>query len=104
MKVLVIGQGGREHALAKALKDSPEVSEVHALPGNDGMAVDVVCHSVKTSDHEAILGVIKRVRIDLVVIGPEVELDQGLSDVLRASSKLLPIANALSTRPPLVIH
>ncbi|MCB9073226.1 MAG: phosphoribosylamine--glycine ligase [Bdellovibrionaceae bacterium] len=82
MRVLVIGQGGREHALVKALYFSPTVTEVHALPGNPGIS-EAICHAVDISNHEEILSLCRRFQFDLVVIGPETPLVQGLSDFLR---------------------
>ncbi len=83
MRILVIGKGGREHAIARSLSLSPSVDEVHAIPGNIGMMGHIVLHDVLTSDFRAILDVVKRSGIDLVVIGPEAEIADGLSDFLR---------------------
>lgn len=85
MKTLVIGKGGREHALVRALSLSPSVSEVHAIPGNNGMAREALCHNLSTSDDKAITEFVSQKGIDLVVIGPEVELAAGLADSLRSS-------------------
>ncbi|MCB0422004.1 MAG: phosphoribosylamine--glycine ligase [Bdellovibrionales bacterium] len=82
MNVLVIGKGGREHALVKALSTSKIVDTVHALPGNDGMRTLAICHSGKTTSSD-VLPVVKKHDIQLVVIGPEVELVEGLADDLR---------------------
>lgn len=84
MKVLVIGQGGREHALVRALKLSPSVGEVHAIPGSRGMAGEAICHEIPLSDAKAVASFCHQHTIDLVVIGPEVPLAEGLSDQLRA--------------------
>ncbi len=85
MKALVIGQGGREHALVRALKNSPSVKEVHALPGNDGMAVEAQCHrNADWKNTDALLDLIKSNGIDLVVVGPEDPLVAGIADPLRA--------------------
>jgi phosphoribosylamine--glycine ligase len=83
MKVLVVGQGGREHALVRALKQSPSVGEVHALPGSDGIAQDAICHSQDWRDFAAVTACCQREGFDLVVIGPENPLVEGLADVLR---------------------
>jgi phosphoribosylamine--glycine ligase len=85
MKVLIIGQGGREHALVKALKDGPSVKEIHVIPGNPGIATDVVCHSLDYKNNEVILKFCKRTEIDLVIIGPEDPIVEGLADELRAA-------------------
>lgn len=81
MRVLVIGQGGREHALVKALYFSPSVTEVHIAPGSDGMT-EAINHAVDPSNQEEILSMCRRFQFDLVVIGPEIPLVQGLSDRL----------------------
>ena len=69
MKVLVIGSGGREHALALALSRDPEVSEVHAAPGNPGIAAVAELHDVKADDGTAVADLAEGLGIDLVVIG-----------------------------------
>ncbi len=84
MRVLVIGQGGREHALVKALYFSPSVTEVHIAPGSDGMT-EAICHAVDPSQQEEILSMCRRFQFDLVVIGPETPLVEGLSDLLRSA-------------------
>lgn len=83
MKVLVIGQGGREHALVHALSHSPSVSEVHAIPGSTGMHREAVCHPLRWDQPEQIISFCLRTEIDFVFIGPEDPLVQGLSDQLR---------------------
>lgn len=84
MKGLVIGQGGREHALVRALKRSPSISEVHALPGSDGIAQDAQCHAIDWRDFDAVAKVVEREAIDFVVVGPENPLVEGLTDFLRS--------------------
>lgn len=84
MRVLVIGQGGREHALVRALKLSPSVREVHVLPGSHGMAHEALCHPLATNDVLGIKKLLQRLPMDLVVIGPEAPLSEGLADALRA--------------------
>ncbi len=84
MKVLVIGGGGREHALSWRLKKDPLVSAVFAAPGNPGIAADgITCIELKT--HEATISFCRSEKIDLVVIGPEIPLCAGLGDDLRAA-------------------
>lgn len=83
MKVLVIGQGGREHAIIKALKNSPSVTQIHALPGSDGMKKHAIVHSIKVDQYEQIVQLCIRLDIDFVFIGPENPLVAGLSDRLR---------------------
>ena len=84
MKVLVIGSGGREHAIAYALHKSPKVSELHAIPGNPGIAQIGTCHPGSVEDLEGILKFVEDNKIDFTVVGPEVPLCMGLSDLLEA--------------------
>jgi phosphoribosylamine--glycine ligase len=83
VKVLLVGSGGREHALAWKLVQSPLLTELHAAPGNPGIAALGHCHPVRADDAEAILGLARSLGIELVVVGPEVPLVTGLGDVLR---------------------
>ena len=91
MKVLVIGSGGREHALVWALAQDPEVEQVAAAPGNPGIAAlrpaydgqTIVCRSVDISDHDAVVALARELDADLVVVGPEAPLVDGLADPLR---------------------
>ena len=77
---MVVGSGGREHALVWKLAQE---AEVHAAPGNPGMAQDCVVHDVSASHFDGIVALAKSLRVDLVVIGPENPLIDGLADVLR---------------------
>jgi phosphoribosylamine--glycine ligase len=83
VKVLVVGAGGREHALAWKLAQSPLLEELHAAPGNPGIAARGFCHPVRAEDAEAVLGLCRQLGIDLVVVGPEAPLVAGLADMLR---------------------
>jgi phosphoribosylamine--glycine ligase len=83
MNVLVVGSGGREHALAWKIAQSPELGELHAAPGNPGIATLGVCHPIHRDDVEGLLGLCRLHRIDLVVIGPEAPLVAGVGDGLR---------------------
>jgi phosphoribosylamine---glycine ligase len=83
VRVLVVGSGGREHALAWKLARSPALSELHAAPGNPGIATLAECHPIRAEDAEGILGLARSHAIDLVVVGPEVPLVLGLADALR---------------------
>src|SRR5438094_6242031 len=83
VKVLVVGSGGREHALAWALSRSPDLTELHAAPGNPGIARLGACHPVRAEEQEGILALARELRIDLVVVGPEAPLVAGLADRLR---------------------
>ena len=82
MKVLLIGSGGREHALASALNRDPQVEELHVAPGNPGITEIAKCHQLDISDNAVIVNLAKELSIDLVVIGPEKPLVNGVSDAL----------------------
>ncbi|MBW9207334.1 phosphoribosylamine--glycine ligase [Mumia sp. zg.B53] len=84
MKTLVIGTGGREHALALALSRDPSVAEVHAAPGNPGIARIATLHDVDPMDGEAVAELAVSVGADLVVVGPEAPLVAGVADAVRA--------------------
>jgi phosphoribosylamine---glycine ligase len=83
MKVLVIGAGGREHALALALSRDPNVTEVHAAPGNPGIAGVATVHAVDPLDGTAVAALACDLRADLVVVGPEAPLVAGVADAVR---------------------
>ena len=83
MKVLVVGSGGREHALAWAIARSPDVAELHAAPGNPGIAELGLSHPVRPDDAASIVDLATSLRIDLAVVGPEAPLVAGLADELR---------------------
>ncbi|MEG3049221.1 MAG: phosphoribosylamine--glycine ligase, partial [Thermomonas sp.] len=87
MKVLVIGAGGREHALAWKLAQSPRVSEVIVAPGNAGTATEARCSNadVKVTDIDGLLALVEREGIALTVVGPEVPLVAGVVDRFRAA-------------------
>jgi phosphoribosylamine--glycine ligase len=82
VKVLVVGSGGREHALAWALARSDDV-ELHAAPGNPGIAALAQCHPARAEDPAAIIPLAAELGVDLVVVGPEAPLVIGLADGLR---------------------
>ena len=84
MKVLVIGGGGREHALVWKLKESPRVEKIWCAPGNGGIANDAICLPVEAGDVDGLVAIAEKLRPDLTVIGPELPLVNGLSDALRA--------------------
>ncbi len=83
MKILLVGSGGREHALALGLRADKSCTELHAAPGNPGIASLATLHPVAITDNEAILKLAQQLDVDLVVVGPEVPLVNGVSDVLR---------------------
>jgi len=85
MKILLVGSGGREHALALGLKADPVVTELHCAPGNPGIAELAIIHPVSVADNDAIVKLAQELDVDLVVIGPEVPLVNGVADELRAA-------------------
>ncbi|WP_242882476.1 phosphoribosylamine--glycine ligase [Actinomadura litoris] len=84
MRVLVLGSGGREHALARALHRDPAVSALHCAPGNPGTAAIADNHQLDPTDPVAVTELAGRLSIELVVVGPEVVLMAGVGDALRA--------------------
>jgi phosphoribosylamine--glycine ligase len=89
MKVLLVGGGGREHALAWKLAQSPLLTRLMAAPGNPGVAQHAECFPVQAEDTAGIVALAKEHKTDLVVIGPEDPLASGLSDALRAEGMLV---------------
>jgi phosphoribosylamine---glycine ligase len=85
MRVLVVGGGGREHALAWRLRRDRSVTEVLAAPGNPGIAQVARCMDVRADDHDGLTDLAGRERVDLVVVGPEAPLVAGLADAMEAS-------------------
>ena len=85
MKVLVIGSGGREHAIAYKLNQSSKVDKIYAIPGNPGIAKIGECIEGSVEDNKMIVDFAKENKIDLTVIGPEVPLCNGLADDLEAA-------------------
>jgi phosphoribosylamine---glycine ligase len=85
MKILLVGSGGREHALALGLKADKKCSELHVAPGNPGIAEIATTHPLTITDNQAILALAQSLAVDLVVIGPEVPLVNGAADTLRAA-------------------
>ena len=83
-KVLVIGSGGREHAIVKALKRSPEVEKIFCAPGNAGIAEEAECVAIGAEDVEALVNFAQRNGIDLTVVGPEASLAAGIADAMKA--------------------
>ena len=85
MKVLLIGSGGREHALAWKLAQSPLIETLYAAPGNPGIAKHATIADVAVEDHGALVAFCQAGAIDLVVVGPEAPLVAGLADALRTA-------------------
>ena len=83
MKILLVGSGGREHALALGLQADPECSELHVAPGNPGIAEIAITHPLAITDNSAIVALAQKIGAELVVIGPEVPLVNGVADELR---------------------
>ena len=83
MQVVVVGSGAREHALAWRLAQSPGLTELHAAPGNPGIAALGRCHPVRPDDAEGLLSLAVTIGADLVVVGPEGPLVAGVADELR---------------------
>jgi phosphoribosylamine--glycine ligase len=83
VRVLLVGSGGREHALAWALARSSRLTELHAAPGNPGIARLGECHPVRADDGEGLLALARALDADLAVIGPEAPLVTGVGDELR---------------------
>jgi phosphoribosylamine--glycine ligase len=83
VKVLVVGSGGREHALAWAIARSPLLGELHAAPGNPGIAALAQCHPARADDPASLVPLAAELHADLVVVGPEAPLVAGLADELR---------------------
>ena len=84
MRTLVIGTGGREHALVRSLRRDPAVTEVHAAPGNPGMAAVATLHDVDPMSGTAVADLAERLATDLVVVGPEAPLVAGVADAVAA--------------------
>ena len=83
MRILLVGSGGREHALAQALAASPTCGELHCAPGNPGIARVATCHDVAVDDLGGLVALAHHLEAGLVVIGPELPLVLGLADALR---------------------
>ena len=84
MKVMVLGGGGREHAICRGLKRSPEVTKLYCSPGNPGIAEIAECVALPAGDMEAVADFAEKNGIDLLVVGPELPLCQGVADAVRA--------------------
>jgi phosphoribosylamine--glycine ligase len=83
VKVLLVGSGGREHALAWKLSQADSLAELHAAPGNPGIARLGSCHPVRAEDGEGLLALARSLEVDLVLVGPEAPLVAGVADELR---------------------
>lgn len=96
MKVLVVGGGGREHALVRKIKESKKVDEIFCTPGNGGISYDAKCFDVAATDIEGVVNLAKEIKADLVVVAPDDPLVAGMVDALnKAGFKTFgPRANA----------
>ena len=83
MKILLVGSGGREHALALGLREDPSCTELHCAPGNPGISPIATLHNVAVTDTEGLVKLAQNLKVDLVVIGPELPLVNGVADLLR---------------------
>lgn len=86
MKILLVGSGGREHALGAGLQVDPACTELHVAPGNPGISEFAQCHPIDILDNSAIVALAKRLDVQLVVVGSEVPLVNGVADQLRAAN------------------
>ncbi len=84
MKVMVVGGGGREHAIIKSLKKNPAITELYALPGNGGIASDATCVNIGAKDIDAVVSFAKENQIDFAVVAPDDPLVLGMVDALEA--------------------
>ena len=82
MKVLVIGSGGREHALCQSVKKSKDCENLYCIPGSDAISLIAECHPTDTNNKQEVLNFCKKNNISFVIIGPETPLTQGLADIL----------------------
>lgn len=98
MRILVIGSGGREHALVWKLKQSPRVSEVFVAPGNGGTAREGAINvAVDAGDLDGLVELARKEKIDLVVPGPELPLTKGITDRMREAG--IPCSARMPTVP-----
>ena len=91
MNVLVLGSGGREHALAWAIAKSPRLDSLFVAPGNGGTATIAKNVPLDMNDADAVIGFARSENIDLVVVGPEAPLVAGVADAIRAAGIAVPI-------------
>src|SRR5262245_18711295 len=85
MNILLLGSGGREHALAWKLAASPLLAKLYAAPGNPGIAEEAECVALDFSDHAGVVRFCRERSIDLVAVGPEAPLVAGIADDLRSA-------------------
>lgn len=93
MKILIVGGGGREHAIAVAVAESPKADKIYCAPGNAGIAEVAECVPIGVDEFDRIASFAKEKEVDLVIVGPDDPLAAGLVDVLEE-------AGAARIRPP----
>lgn len=89
MKVMIVGGGGREHALAWKLKQSPRVKEIYCAPGNAGIAREATCVPISVEDIAGLLDFARKKAIDLTLVGPEAPLNAGIVDEFTAAGLII---------------
>lgn len=89
MKVLVIGSGGREHAMVWALRQSPSVDKIFCAPGNPGIAASAECVDIPVTDLERLADFASDHQVDLTLVGPEIPLCAGIADVFKTRGLLV---------------
>ena len=101
MKIMVVGGGGREHAIIKKIKENPAVSQIFALPGNGGIAADAVCVDIGAKDIEGITKFAVENNIDFAVVAPDDPLVLGMVDALAEKGILagLPVEEGILWAP-----
>ena len=97
MKILVVGGGGREHALAWKLRQSPDVTELYVAPGNAGIAAMADCVPIDASSTVELADFAEKLRVDLTVVGPELPLTLGIADEFEKRGLKLFGASAAAT-------
>ena len=98
-KVLVIGSGGREHAIVYQLSRSKQVGQIFCAPGNAGIAQVAECVAIKDTEVEALLAFAKEQGVDLCVVGPEAALNAGVADAFREAGRVF-LFSAIPKPPP----
>ena len=89
MDILVVGGGGREHAIIKKLKESPLCGQIYCCPGNGGISADAQCFPIKATDIEAMVQFAKEKKVELVVVAPDDPLVLGMADAMRQQGFLV---------------
>lgn len=98
MRVLVVGNGGREHALAWKISQSPRIKRLWVAPGNAGTALEAENVAIAADDIAGLVAFAKKESVDLVVVGPEVPLTLGLVDALASEDSAFGPNSSLATR------